>query len=106
MLVVSFLLLNSIIAALRRVTTQFLRYLPQINTSAQCAPIPPWEVPLALPTVPLAFINAEDIWLFHSTNCSVELLTQDSHTFAFAWSPDATRIALIMDAGYSAPAVA
>jgi TolB protein len=48
---------------------------------------------LVLPTVPLAFIDADGIWLFHSTNCSVEQLMQGSNIFAFGWSPDATRIA-------------
>jgi Tol biopolymer transport system component len=94
-LVVSLLLLSSTTAAPRRLTPQFHMHLPQIHTSARCAPSPPGEVPLVLPTVPLAFIDAGDIWLFHSTNCSVEPLTQGANTFAFAWSPDATRIAFI-----------
>jgi Tol biopolymer transport system component len=94
-LITSLLLASSITAAPRRLTPQFQIYLPQILTSPRCAPTPPWEVPLVLPTVPLAFIDAGDIWLFHATNCSVEVLTHGANTFAFAWSPDATRIAFV-----------
>src|SRR5690349_11756474 len=89
-LVVSFLLLNSTIAAPHRLTPQFQIYLPHIDTSERCAG--PWVGPLVLPTVPLAFIDDGDIWLFHAANCHVERLTQGSNTAAFAWSPDATGI--------------
>jgi Tol biopolymer transport system component len=92
-LVLSLLLLSSTTAASHRLTAQFQIYLPHIDTSERCAPPLPGGGPLVVPTLPLAFIDADDIWLFHATNCSVEALTQGANTFAFAWSPDATQIA-------------
>jgi TolB protein len=92
-LLLSLLIAGDNFAASHRATPQLHVYLPQMHQSLACATNPPQESPLVLPSQPLAFISAGDIWLYRVSTGNVERITQNAAVLRFAWSPDATRIA-------------
>jgi len=97
-LLISLLITGDSFAASHRRSPHLQIYLPQMHQSLACATNAPQERLLVLPSQPLAFISAEDIWLYRVATGNVERTTQNEQSEEAGRSP---RLPSLFDRSYN-----